>query len=89
MSSGIPKDMNEILPVALRTDIAHTLRDSTRIETKLARTCRSQDVEKFIDFRRVHKSILSFRVTATIATLSVGREAAYNKTDRQLLFIRE
>src|SRR5450759_4456824 len=61
MGAGIPEDVNEVIPMALLADIAHSRRNPPRIEAKLAGTRRAEGVEEFIDFQSGHRSILSFR----------------------------
>jgi hypothetical protein len=45
-----------------------------RIETELAGTCRTENIEEFIDFGRAHASILSYNaVVAVMAADGTGQ----------------
>jgi hypothetical protein len=61
MAAGGPKDVNDLFPMALGTDIPHTRRNAPRIEPELSGTRGTQSIKELIDFCRIHRSILSFR----------------------------
>ena len=61
MGAGIAEDLNNILPLLLGADITHARGNSPGVKSELTGARRTQDVEKFVDFRRAHRSILSFK----------------------------